>query len=336
MTSTATQPAASVTPAAPTEAGHNRGHFGYKPALDGLRAIAVLSVFAYHLDFGWAKGGFLGVDMFFVLSGYLITSLLLIEWGANGSIRFGAFWARRARRLLPAVFVVLIAVAIWGRIVLPSSEWGSLRADSLWTLFYGANWHFIWAGQSYFSPNPSPLRHAWSLAIEEQFYLVWPLVVYAAMRLSKGRIWLIASVAALGIAGSLYALESHFTPGADPSRSYYGTDARASQMLVGALLGMLLLRWNPVARVSRVVLQAGRRSRPPSSSCGRSPRPTTPVAACTTAASSPSRSARRSSSPQWSRRPATRSRASSHCGRCAGSAPCPTASTSGTGRSSCS
>ena len=255
MTATATQPVASETSAAPTDAGHGRGHFGYKPALDGLRAIAVLSVFAYHLDLGWAKGGFLGVDMFFVLSGYLITSLLLIEWGANGSIRFGAFWARRARRLLPAVFVVLIAVAIWGRIVLPSSEWGSLRADSLWTLFYGANWHFIWAGQSYFSPHPSPLRHAWSLAIEEQFYLVWPLVVYTAMRLSKGRTWLLASVAVLGIAGSLYALESHFTPGADPSRAYYGTDARASQMLVGALLGMLLLRWNPVARVSRAVLQ---------------------------------------------------------------------------------
>ncbi|MFM8305083.1 MAG: acyltransferase family protein [Actinomycetota bacterium] len=245
--------AAASTPPAP--GGHDRGHFQYQPALDGLRAVAVLSVFAYHLDLGWAKGGFLGVDMFFVLSGYLITSLLLVEWRTNGSIRFGAFWARRARRLLPAVFVVLIVVAIWGRIVLPSSEWGSLRADSLWTLFYGANWHFIWAGQSYFSPNPSPLRHAWSLAIEEQFYLVWPLVVYAALRLARGRTWLLGSVAVVGIVGSLYALGSHFTPGADPSRAYYGTDARASQMLVGALLGMLLLRWTPVARVTRVALQ---------------------------------------------------------------------------------
>jgi len=254
VTTTAPETVAPV-PAADPQPVHDRGHFGYKPALDGLRAIAVLSVFAYHLDLDWAKGGFLGVDMFFVLSGYLITSLLLVEWGRTGSVRFGAFWARRARRLLPAVFVLLIAVSIWGRIVLPSDEWGSLRADSLWTMFYGANWHFIWAGQSYFSPSPSPLRHTWSLAIEEQFYLVWPLVVYATMRLARGRTWLLATVAVVGIGASVVALAARFTPGTDPSRAYYGTDGRASQMLVGALLGMLLLRWNPVGRITRTVLQ---------------------------------------------------------------------------------
>ena len=260
MTTTAPEavaPSDPSDPSAPAAVPHERGHFGYKPALDGLRAIAVLSVVAYHLDYGWAKGGFLGVDMFFVLSGYLITSLLLVEWGHNGTIRFGAFWARRARRLLPAVFVLLVAIAIVGRILLPSNEWGSLRADSLSTMFYGANWHFIWAGQSYFSANPSPLRHTWSLAIEEQFYLVWPLVVYCCLRITRGRDYLLAGVAALGIGLSLYALGSHFTPGADPSRAYYGTDARASQMLVGALLGMLLLRWNPRVRMSRMLLQAG-------------------------------------------------------------------------------
>jgi peptidoglycan/LPS O-acetylase OafA/YrhL len=232
-----------------------RTEFRYKPALDGLRAIAVLSVLAYHFGADWAHGGFLGVDMFFVLSGYLITSLLLVERMRSGTIRFGAFWARRARRLLPALFLVLIAVSIWSRIELQANQWSAFRADSLWTFFYGANWHFIEAGQSYFTADPSPLRHAWSLAIEEQFYLVWPLIVFGALKLARGRHWFITALSVLGIGASLYAMRATFTDGGDPSRAYYGTDARASQLLVGALLAVLLIHWTPRARAARVVLQ---------------------------------------------------------------------------------
>jgi peptidoglycan/LPS O-acetylase OafA/YrhL len=230
-------------------------HFTYKPALDGLRAVAVLAVLAYHFGAGWLQGGFLGVDLFFVLSGYLITSLLLLEWQRDDTIHFGAFWARRARRLLPALLVVLIAIALWGRFVLSSDQWGGLRADEIWTLFYGANWHFISSAQSYFSPEPSMLRHAWSLAIEEQFYLVWPLLVFACLRLTRGKHALLVGLCVVGTAGSVLVMTSHFTPGADPSRAYYGTDARASQLLIGALLAVLLIHWVPRARASRLALQ---------------------------------------------------------------------------------
>jgi peptidoglycan/LPS O-acetylase OafA/YrhL len=243
-------------PSAPPVGASKAGpHLTYKPALDGLRAVAVLAVIAYHFGAGWLPGGFLGVDLFFVLSGYLITSLLLLEWRRADTIHFGSFWARRARRLLPALLVVLVAIALWGRFVLASDQYGALRADSLWTLFYGANWHFIWSGQSYFTAEPSMLRHAWSLAIEEQFYLVWPLIVFACLRLTRGKHALLAALCVVGSAASLYVMTSTFTEGADPSRSYYGTDARASQLLVGALLAILLVHWNPEQRWSRLVVQ---------------------------------------------------------------------------------
>ena len=229
--------------------------FGYKPALDGLRAIAVMSVVAYHFGAGWLQGGFLGVDMFFVLSGYLITSLLLIEWAGSGTIHFGGFWARRARRLLPALFLVLVVVALWGRVVLGSDQWHELRWDGVWSLFYAANWRFVVAGTSYFSAEPSMLRHMWSLAIEEQFYLVWPLVVFGALWLGKGKHALLTGICVVGAAASVAIMQWKFEPGQDPSRVYYGTDARASQLLVGALLAILLVHWMPRARASRLAVQ---------------------------------------------------------------------------------
>src|SRR5262249_40902890 len=118
-----------------------------------------------------------------------------------------------------------------------------------------ANWHFIAAGQSYFSTTPSPLRHTWSLAIEEQFYLVWPLIVLGSLYFARGKQWLLTTVCGVGIVGSLIVLSSTYTEGAAPSRPYYGTDARASQLLVGALLAILLLRWNPRTRPVRLALQ---------------------------------------------------------------------------------
>ena len=231
---------------------------GYKPALDGLRTVAVGSVMAYHFGASWAPGGFLGVDTFFVLSGYLITSLLLVEWGRSGTVRLGNFWARRARRLFPALLVALTAIAIWAALAVNSDRLGSIRADSLWTLFYSANWHFIAQGTSYFDlfSEASPLRHAWSLAIEEQFYLFWPLITFGSLRIARGRPKVLAGLCVAGIIGSAVLCAQLFDA-ADPSRAYFGTDSRASQLLVGALLAIALRSWEPKTRASRVAVQVG-------------------------------------------------------------------------------
>ena len=152
------------------------------PALDGLRGLAILGVLAFHA--GYLPGGFLGVDLFFVLSGYLITSLLLVERAETGRIDVVAFWGRRARRLLPALLVMLAVVAglVW--LTGDPTTLAGVRGDALATLGYVANWREIVAGQSYWDlfAQPSPLDHTWSLAIEEQFYVVWPLVVAGAVR----------------------------------------------------------------------------------------------------------------------------------------------------------
>jgi len=181
--------------------------FGFVPALDGLRAIAVLGVLLYHGGAPLVSGGFLGVNVFFVLSGFLITTLLLGEWGEHLTLRLGAFWARRARRLLPALLLMLLGVAVLAKVFVPG-EFATLRLDSLSTLFYVANWHFIIGGADYFTSTaqPSPLGHMWSLAIEEQFYIVWPpvllLLLHVGRRLrSSRRLW-----PALGVALSLLRL----------------------------------------------------------------------------------------------------------------------------------
>jgi peptidoglycan/LPS O-acetylase OafA/YrhL len=210
------------------------------PALDGLRGIAVLSVIAYHFGTG-LSGGFLGVDTFFVLSGFLITSLLIVEWERKGRIDLVAFWIRRARRLLPALLLVLVAIVVWASIVYPDDRLGGVRSDSSWTLFYGVNWHFIFSSQSYFDlvSEASPLRHAWSLAIEEQFYLVWPLIFVAALKLAKGRLRLLVALSTAGAVASIAVMALLFSDG-DPSRAYYGTDSRAHGLLAGALLAMAI------------------------------------------------------------------------------------------------
>jgi peptidoglycan/LPS O-acetylase OafA/YrhL len=226
------------------------GALAYVPALDGLRAVAVLAVIAYHLNFGWAQGGYLGVDLFFVLSGYLITSLLAGEWGRSGRIRLGSFWARRARRLLPAVVLVLLVLALYAGLGGPGLDRSTLRPDALTTLFYSANWHQVFTHQSYFTQfaSASPLRHTWSLAIEEQFYLVWPLALLAVLVAARGsrRVALVAT--GLLAAGSAALMAVLYHPGVDPSRVYYGTDTRAFELLVGAGLAIVLARRPPVHR----------------------------------------------------------------------------------------
>jgi peptidoglycan/LPS O-acetylase OafA/YrhL len=213
----------------------------YRPALDGLRALAVAAVIAYHL--GYAHGGFLGVDLFFVLSGYLITGLLVSEFARTAQISILRFWARRVRRLYPALVPVIIAVLIYAAGMPDVVTRSSLRGDAISCLFYFANWHFAAGAQSYFAQfsAPSPLRHFWSLAIEEQFYLAWPIVAAACMWLGRRRTWLLAAAAAVGTVASAIGLAALWNP-SDPSTAYYSTFARVHELLIGALLALLLRR----------------------------------------------------------------------------------------------
>ena len=207
-------------------------------ALDGLRGLAVAAVLAYHCGFGWARGGFLGVSLFFTLSGFLITSLLLAERSATGRIALGAFWGRRARRLLPAAFVALAGIVVFGASVATGSQLRALRGDVLGALAYVANWRFVLAGTSYGDlwSAPSPVQHFWSLAIEEQLYVVLPLLVTATLALGRGRRRPLAVVLGVALAGSVAATFAV----TDQLRAYYGTDVRAAELLAGALLAVVL------------------------------------------------------------------------------------------------
>ena len=241
-----------TTPVAGADHGSARG-LSYMPALDGLRAVAVMAVLLYHGNVSWARGGYFGVDAFFVLSGFLITSLLLAEWRSTRRIDLKAFWIRRARRLLPAVLVVVAAIALYAATVAQPVELHQLRRDAFSTLGYVANWNQIFSHQSYFEQYaaPSPLRHVWSLAIEEQFYLLWPLVVFGLLRLGRGSRRALAATCAVLAAGSAVLMAVLYQPGADPSRVYYGTDTRAQSLLIGALLATLLARRRGVTSLHR-------------------------------------------------------------------------------------
>ena len=217
----------------------------YSPGLDGLRAIAVIAVLLYHADLAWIPGGFLGVEVFFVISGYLITALLLAEWRQRGRIDLKTFWLRRARRLLPALYVLLVVTLAFAVVFLPG-EVAGLRGDVLAAFGYVTNWYLIFGQESYFEAvgRPSLLKHLWSLAVEEQFYLIWPPVLalglaIGATRLRRRRV---LTVALSGAAASAVAMALLYTPGVDPSRIYYGTDTRATGLLCGAALAFL---WVP-------------------------------------------------------------------------------------------
>ncbi len=227
----------------------NAPHIGYRPGLDGLRALAVVAVFAYHARIDWLPGGFLGVDLFFVLSGYLITSLLLVEWEARNRIDLRRFWLRRARRLLPALVVVVLGALVLSAIF-ARQDLAHTRGDAVSSLLYYTNWHEIFANRSYFvrTGNPSLLTHLWSLAVEEQFYLVWPLLLVPALVL-LGRRRLPMLVIA-GIAASAALMWILYNPGSDPSRVYFGTDTRAFLLLMGILLALV---WPAIERLRRAL-----------------------------------------------------------------------------------
>ncbi len=227
----------------------------YLPGLDGLRALAVLVVLLYHSSLNLMPGGFLGVQVFFVISGYLITSLLLTEWHAREGIDLLHFWVRRARRLLPALFVVIVSAQAFAVLFLPD-EVAGLRGDALAAAGYVTNWYLIFAHQSYFETmgRPSLLRHLWSLAVEEQYYLFFPPLLLILLRWLKPRGAFLVVLA--GAFASALWMALLYQPDVDPSRVYYGTDTRASALLLGAALAFI---WKSDAthRVSARLLDLG-------------------------------------------------------------------------------
>ena len=236
----------------------------YLPGLDGMRALAVVAVMVYHANPDWLPGGYLGVEVFFVISGYLITLLLISEKERTSTVDMKQFWFRRARRLLPALFTMLIALTIWTSLF-EREALGKLRGDVIAALLYVSNWYQIWTGAGYTAANEfAPLRHLWSLAVEEQFYVVWPLVMFALLRGGSRRIadvsrWLV--LAALGVTivtALVYTSGPIGTPEVTPDAywsvfgreiskfdwSYLGTFSRAAGLLLGAAFAMV---WRPVA-----------------------------------------------------------------------------------------
>ncbi|MBF6601216.1 MAG: acetyltransferase [Dehalococcoidia bacterium] len=205
------------------------------------------AVVIFHADARWLPGGFLGVDLFFVISGFIITRALLGEWDRTGRIRIGPFWLRRARRLLPAVFLLIAATLLYTA-AFARSDVARLREDTLAALLYATNWYQIAGGQSYFASlaPPSLLQHLWSLAVEEQFYVVWPLVLTGVIFVTPRR--LLAPVIALGAGASMIEMAWLYQHGASISRLYYGTDTRAAGLLLGAAIACWPAVW-----------QAGRR-----------------------------------------------------------------------------
>lgn len=234
--------------------GTSRPTIGHVPALDGLRGLAVVAVLAFHADH--LRGGYLGVDAFFVLSGFLITALLLVEHRGTGRIDLRAFWGRRARRLLPAMFATVVVSSLLVRFVLDPSRHGSFGREALAALAYVSNWVSISEQSDYWAlfDAPSPLEHLWSLAIEEQFYVVWPLVAAVCLALGRGRRRVLAIVVVAGIAASWTALRIQGAAIDGTARAYFGTDTRAAAILLGALVALVVTgRSRTPGRIERTI-----------------------------------------------------------------------------------
>jgi peptidoglycan/LPS O-acetylase OafA/YrhL len=225
---------------------------GWQPSLDGVRAVSVVAVILYHAGFSWMKGGFFGVEVFFVVSGYLITTLLIEERSRSGRVSLQHFWLRRARRLLPALVAMLVVVATWAALGGTAEQQSQIRRDLPWALSYLANWGQIASDTSYFASSPALLRHLWSLAVEEQWYVVWPLA-FVALRGRRdsdaGR--LLARIAVLVMVGT--GMASWW---ADLNFLYLSTVTRASGLLLGAALAFVWRPWRRSEQPSARALQS--------------------------------------------------------------------------------
>lgn len=253
------------------ESAISHTRLAYLPALDGVRAFAVVAVMLFHGGVGHMGGGFMGVDAFFVLSGFLITSLLIGEWRQTLMIKLGAFWARRARRLLPALLMMLLFVAFFAAVIVPKGTYGALRLDSLSTLLYVSNWHFILASSNYFAQqnvaSGSPLLHTWSLAVEEQFYLIWPLIVLGILYFTKSLKVLFGLCVTAALAAAVWT-NVVYDNGRHTNRAFLSTDTRSQCLFIGCALavGLVLVAqrsheegrlakgelWRPSSRTGRV------------------------------------------------------------------------------------
>ena len=225
---------------------------GYRPELDGLRALSVLAVIAYHADLAWIPGGFLGVEVFFVVSGFLITTLMLEERAQTGSVSLRSFWLRRARRLMPALFVMLVALA-FAVATFATVHAPDFRRDVVPSLLYVSNWWQIFFVETpYFAPTDLPvLRHLWSLAVEEQWYLVWPLAFLAFRRRSARMSGMVLAIASLGIMVGTALL---WLPDSEQRTNflYLSTPTRASGLLLGAALAFVWKPWTSAQDVRRL------------------------------------------------------------------------------------
>lgn len=220
---------------------------GRVDALDGVRAVSILGVLAFHSGLpGIENGGFFSQDIFFVLSGMLIT-LILLRGREQGSARqLTRFYLGRARRLLPALLVMVLVVELFVQLIAPPGQYPGFRGDVLSVFGYYGNWHFIAANANYFQSTGSPslFTHMWSLAVEEQFYFVWPLLllltIYVAAVFKRRGLWLVLILSALGALASGGWMALLYRRGASPTRLYYGTDTHIQVILVGCFLGALL------------------------------------------------------------------------------------------------
>ena len=229
----------------------------HMPGLDGVRAVAVTAVLLFHANPTWLPGGFLGVDVFFTLSGFLISSLLLAELGETGRLRFGRFYLRRARRLLPALFLVLVATSVLAATVAQDAA-ARVREDVVAAFFYVTNWWYVLHGQSYWEATGRPplLQHLWSLAVEEQFYLLWPVLLFGLWKLGRVRGVRYGALAGALLSTALMtwvAVRDGMPDLTDASRVYFGTDTHAMTLLVGAVLATV---WTP-SRIARALTGRG-------------------------------------------------------------------------------
>ncbi|WP_019166001.1 acyltransferase family protein [Staphylococcus delphini] len=222
----------------------------YMPGLDGIRAVAVIAIIIYHLNPQWLSGGFLGVDTFFVISGYLITSLLLTEYHNTGKIELTSFWLRRVKRLIPAVLFLVMGVLVLTLIFMPT-EIQKVRADSIAAIFYVSNWWYIIQNVDYFEQFAvQPLKHLWSLAIEEQFYLVFPIVLLSLLSFIR-RLKSIRILFLILLVISMITMMVLYVPNENVARVYFGTDTRIQTLLMGVLLALVWPPFQLKAKVNR-------------------------------------------------------------------------------------